>query len=972
LILIVCTYLLLAVTKHVYLPKMKKILFVALLFASLSTVLAQRPQGQGRGQAGMEQAREILVHGLVVDQLDGRPLPGAHLFFTHTRDTTRVFSTAADIEGNYQMRLPMGTYVLRVTYLGFRPFETMVQVREDVNELEDIKLAMTDAMLREVTVTGRAIAAQQRGDTIQYNASAFTTNPDASAEDLVRRMPGITVDVTGIRAQGEEVQRVLVDGREFFGDDPNIALRNIPAEMIDQIEVFDQQSDQSLLTGFDDGDRTKTINIVTRLDRRSGQFGRVYSGYGDTGRYQAGLVTNIFMDQRRISIIGMSNNINQQNFSSEDLSGFMSSGGGGRGGGGGGMRGGGGRPPGGGSINRGDFLIGQQSGNNTTHALGINYADVWSDKVQVNGSYFFNGSSNESEQFSDRQYFIDGNTSQFYSSIDQSERTNQNHRFSGRIDYTINDDHRVIVSPRFSFQQTASESYSDALTLMQTNELLNQSMTIYERDWDGYSFSNNISYRARLNDAGRSLSTRLNMNMNNNEYLYFLDALSQYYEGPVFVEDLVDQQSDSGTDSYSLSTNLTYTEPVTDNGMLQLSYNVSYSNNESGRMTNSWDILRESYSLFEDELSSDLTNGYLTNRVGLGYRLRGERYNFLAEVSYQQADLSSEQLLPYEAVVDHSFRNVIPMLHFNYNFSREKSLRLMYRTFTNAPSATQLQDVVDNSNPLLLSSGNPDLEQSYSHFFTARYNHTNLVDSRTFFAFVFGNVTNNYIGNSTFIAPSDTVLDNGYKLPGGAQFTQPVNLSGHANFRSMVNYGFPLTFIRSNMNITAGLAYSRTPGLINNQENVSHAYNTNSGVVLSSNISPNVDFSLSYNLNYNIVENSLRPTLDNNYFYHVSQVQFNWIFLDGWVLRNDVSNLYYSGLGDDFNENYWLWNMNLGRKFLANRQAELTLGVYDMLNQNQSVQRNVTSNYVEDMRSNVLNRFFMLTLTYNIRNFNVN
>ena len=954
---------------------MKKVLFIALLLSLVTAVSGQRPQGQGqgRGQTGTEQAREVLVHGVVLDQQDDRPLPGAHLFFTHTRDTTRVFTTAADIDGHYEIRIPMGIYVLRATYLGFVPMETLVEVREDVNELDALKLTMSGAMLREVTITGRAVAAQQRGDTIQYNAAAFTTNPDASAEDLVRRMPGITVDVTGVRAQGEEVQRVLVDGREFFGDDPNIALRNIPAEMIDQIEVFDQRSDQALLTGFDDGDRTKTINIVTRLDRRSGQFGRVYSGYGDTERYQAGLVTNIFLDQRRISIIGMSNNINQQNFSSEDLSGFMTAGSSGRGGGG--MRGGGGRPPGGsagGSINRGDFLIGQQSGNNTTHALGINYADVWNDRVDVNASYFFNASSNETEAFSDRQYFLDEGTSQFYSSTDLSERSNQNHRFSGRIDYTINDDHRIIVTPRFSFQQTDSESYSEALTLLQPNELLNQSFTSNNRDWDGYSFSNNISYRARLNDSGRSLSTRLNMNVNNNEFLYFLDALSEYYEGPVFVEDLLDQQSDSGTDSYSLSTNLTYTEPVSENGMLQLSYNISYSSNESDRMTNSWDILRESYSLFEEDLSSSLTNGYLTNRVGLGYRMRGEDYNFLAEVSYQQADLTSEQKLPYDAEVEHSFRNVIPMLQFNYTFSREKSLRLMYRTFTNAPSATQLQDVVDNSNPLLLSSGNPDLEQSYSHFLTARYNHTNLVDSRTFFAFVFGNVTNNFIGNSTFIAPADTVLDNGYKLPRGAQFTRPVNLSGHANVRSMVNYGFPLSFIRSNMNVTAGLAYTRTPGLINNQKNIAHAYSPNGGVVLSSNISPNLDFSVSYNLHYNIVENTLRPDLDNNYFYHVNRLQFNWIFLDGWVWRNDVNNLYYSGLGDDFNENYWLWNMNLGRKFLSSQQAELTLGVYDMLNQNQSVQRNVSSNYVEDLRSNVLNRFFMLTFTYNIRNFNVN
>jgi hypothetical protein len=670
----------------------------------------------------------------------------------------------------------------------------------------------------------------------------------------------------------------------------------------------------------------------------------------------------------------MSNNINQQNFSSEDISGFMASsfrGGGGRGmGSGRGMHmvAGGATPsPGMGMFNRGDFLVGQQPGQNTTHALGINYTDVWKEKVNVNGSFFFNQSNNNLVSLSDRQFFIDDAASQFYTESSLSESRNTNYRFNSRMEYQINENHTLIFTPRFRYQDTESNSFSSAITLME--DTLGTSYSDYLRNWDGYTLSGGLTYRLRLNEEGRSISTNINTNFNNNEYLYFLDAVSQYYDGPVFEEDLIDQRSESNTDSRALSSNITYTEPLFGRGLLQLSYNISHSNNQSDRMTNSWDIIAQSYSLFEQDLSNELTNGYLTQRAGLGYRLRGEKYNLLTEVSYQHAGLTADQSVPYAVNLEKEFHNFLPSVTFTYNFTRTQNLRIMYRTFTNAPSVNQLQDVVDNSNPLILSSGNPDLKQSYSHFFMTRYGNTNTAKSTSFFAFFFGSVSEDFIGNSTFIASMDTVLPNGYELQRGAQFNQPVNLSGYGNVRSMITYGFPVRPLKTNFNLTSGMGYIRTPGLINGQTNISNTWNVNGGIVLSSNISENLDFTLSYNAHYNLVENTMRPQLDNNYFYHITGLRFNWIFLSNWVMRNDVSNLLYQGLGESYDENFWLWNLNVGRKFLANNRGELTFGVYDLLNQNRSVNRNVTSSYVEDVRSNVLNRFFMLTFTYNIRNF---
>ncbi|MEE4177858.1 MAG: TonB-dependent receptor [Bacteroides sp.] len=905
-----------------------------------------------------QQAQDVTIRGTVIDLSDQSPLPGAHVTLISQRDTTRLVRGITDLNGKFSLRAVRGNYLLRVSYMGFETVEQNIRASEAVNETGRIGLAQISEVLGEVIISGVAPTTHQRGDTTAYNAAAFKTNPDANAEDLIRKMPGITVEAGQVTAQGEQVQRVLVDGREFFGDDPNIALRNLPAEMIEQIEVFDRQSDQAQLTGFDDGEAEKTINIVTRQDRRNGQFGRAYTGYGDQTRYQAGLVTNIFMGERRISIMGMSNNINQQNFSSEDLSSFFgSSGRGGRGG----------RGPGG--FDRNEFFVGQVSGLNSTNSLGVNYSDNWNDKAEVSGSYFFNHMKNNNESFSDRQYFLGDDASQLYLEENRSDSRNMNHRLSGRIEYEINENNTLIFSPRFRYQDSRANSYNDASSFLPDMQFLNQSVTDYERNWDGYSISNNLSYRLRLNENGRSISSRVNFNVNNNKNLYLLDALSEYYEGPVIVEDLIDQQSDSKTRSTGVSGSLNYNEPISEKSMLQVSYNLSYSDNESNKLTNSWDVQSQGYTLFENELSSELTNGYLTNRGELSYRFRDEKFNIQAGVSYQNASLSALQTTPYFADLSRTYQSLLPSFRMTYNLSKTRNIRIQYRTRTNAPSVNQLQDVVDNTNPLLLSTGNPDLEQTYSHYANIRFNLANPAKSRTFLLFLFGNLSNDFVATSTLIAQTDTILPNGLELPRGGQFSQPVNLDGYGSIRSMVTYGFMFNPIKTNINFNGGVGYTRSPGLINGQENTANTMSLSAGVVFSSNISENLDFTLHYRGNYNVVENTLRPQLNNNYFYHLSGAKVSWIFLKHWVLRNDLFNYMYTGLGEDFNENYWLWNVNFGRKFLANDQGELTLGVNDLLDQNKSVSRNVTSNYVEDVRSNVLNRYFMLTFTYKLRNF---
>jgi hypothetical protein len=343
----------------------------------------------------------------------------------------------------------------------------------------------------------------------------------------------------------------------------------------------------------------------------------------------------------------------------------------------------------------------------------------------------------------------------------------------------------------------------------------------------------------------------------------------------------------------------------------------------------------------------------------------------MAGVNYQQATLQGVQEYPKQFEVNKTFTSILPQAMWNYRFSRTKNLRLMYRTATNAPSINQLQDVIDINNPLLLKTGNPDLEQDYQHTLMLRYGNTNTSTSTNFFAMLFGSYTIDYIGNQTLI-PSDDSIFNDVTILKGGQLSRPANLDGYWSARSFLTYGMPIKAIKSNLNLNAGLNYSKMPGLINNTLNYSNNTTVNGGVVVSSNISENLDFTLAYSGYYNILRNSIQKQANNNYYNQNTSLRFNWIFLDNFVLNSSLNHLLYSGLSEGFNQSYLLWNAALGYKFFKNRSLDVRLSAYDILNQNRSIERTVTETYIEDNYTNVLQRYFMLNVTYTLRRFGGN
>ena len=906
------------------------------------------------------------VVGTVVDEKEKTPLVSAFVVIKNNATAKRK-TAITDNQGIYRFEnIAKGEYLLEVSYLGYHTFQENIEVIDRGLILRPIGLYSEAISLDEIVVKEKLPLAVQHGDTTAYNADAFKTNPDASAEDLVRKMPGVVMENGKVQAQGEEVKEVLVDGRPFFGNDPTAALRNLPAEVVEKIEIFDKKSDQSQFTGFDDGETSKTINIVTRKDMRNGQFGKIYGGGGidnkEDFKYNAGGTINFFNGDTRLSVIGQSNNINIQNFSSEDLVGVVGSNRGrGRGGFGGRDRG----RRGGSSAN--DFLVNMQGGISTTNAFGLNYSDMWGKKMEVSGSYFFNKSKNNADEYLDREYINVAENSQFYKEISENYSENLNHRFNFNLEYKIDSANSIIFRPRVSFQQNDGISTTFAQTTEKGSKV-NESLNRYPSDLKGLNFSSNLLYRHRFKKRRRTFSINLNNTYNDKAGESNLLSLSNFFT-EAEKSDTLDQFSDLMIDGWSLATNFAYTEPLGERGMLMANYRVTLQKDDSNKETYDFSDISQDYDLFNEDLSNVFKSEKLTNQGGLGYNYRKGKGMFMLRLTAQNTELKNQQTFPSALQTSHHFFNILPMAMYRYRASRRDNLRVFYRTRTNLPTIEQLQNVVDNTNPLQLTVGNPELKQSVQHSLFMRYSKTNTEKATVFYFLLGGEYGDDYISNATFLANSGHPVFDELGIDDGAQLEVPVNLDGFWSARSFVTYGIPIQQIKSNLNLNVSANFNRIPGKINDELNFSNNTISSLGLVLSSNISEKVDFTLSSKSSYNIVRNSLQTALNSAYFNQFSQVKFNLIFGNGIVFQTDLQHQFYTGFIDAPDQNYLLWNIGIGKKMFKNQRGDLRLVVFDILNENRNIQRNVTEIYIEDQEIQALQRYIMLTFSYQLRHF---
>ena len=896
-------------------------------------------------------------------------VPGAVVELSSVSNPQQKRHFTSGYNGELSMRgVRYGDYLMSVSFLGYETLTREVKLDKSTLNLGKLELQTSSQKIEAVVKEVQAMRTSQSGDTLSYNAAAFKVAPDADVEGLLKKMTGITITDGAVEVQGEEVKKVFVDGKEFFGEDVTTAIKSLPAEAVNRIEVFNKLSDQAEFSGMDDGEGYKAINIVTHEHMRQGQFGKIYAGGGydfenEKGRYLAGGNVNIFHGDSRISFIGLFNNVNQQNFSFEDILGV-------NGGGGGGRRGRG----------AGAYMVRPQAGVARVNAIGLNYSDSWGsrDQVTFQSSYFFNHTNTENDswrerfmEFYDVEQILKRDTSEEWG---ESITKNMNHRFNARLEWKISENQSLMSRTWFSYQGNEPESMKSGYQW--GNSGYSQ---LYDQSWSnrkGYNISEFLQYRAKLGKDGRTITLDGNVRYQDNKrgsdtwanqadpYIP-IDAF-HYPDGVPFPAiDTLYQHLNAPTSSLDLRANFTYTEPISKYSQLSLQYRFSYEDDESDRRSFTEDAMGEMG--LNTNLSNTHNSVYSSHQIGPGFRWNKQRNTFVANVYYQRSSLDGETIYPTASKIKRNYDKFSYFVMLNMQINRENSIRLFVNSRTQEPNVTDLQDVYDISNPQYISKGNSSLDPSYSHNVRFHYVNSNVDKGRTFMWMAMMTNTSDYITSN--VEYNKVIEVDGEKYS-PLQYTSPVNMDGYWFLRTHVSYGMPVNFMKCNLNLMAGVSYSLVPSMMNGERNEASNLGYDANLTLGSNISENIDFTISWRGTYNIAKNSLLGSDGNNeYFNHSAMANLKWTFWKGFTLTASYSYNQYKGFTNDYNEEYMLCNVYLGKKFLKNQRAEIQVGVNDLLNQNTAFQRTTGSGWVQNATNSVIGRYYMVNLVFNLRHF---
>lgn len=923
---------------------MKKLLRFSLLLVSFC-VAANSAWAQQQGK----------ISAVVQDAVSGEPIMGAVAEYYPVKDTTKIRYEESNAKGQITTAaLAYADYKIVISYLGYQNIEKMVKVDKSTVQLGVLKMEEESKMIGEVIATGTAIRASVKGDTIAYNADAYKVTADATAADLIAKMPGIKVEDGKVETQGETIQKAMIDGREFFGDDVATAINNLPAEAISNVEVFTKMSDNAEFSGVGDGAGYKVLNFVTRDNVYRASFGKFTGRYGFNDKYLANVNFSNFRNDRRITVVGFANNMNVLNASSDDILGTM----------------GGGRVYGGGG------------GVSTTQQFSLNYSNAWKEKVKLDASYSFNNVSRLSLRQQERNYFFGGDTTQFYTSDSRNNAKDYFHNFNAHIQWKMNDKNQLRFRPSFSLQGNSNDGRDTSFTQMSTtamqNAIVNMFKSMSTGDGTGYNVRNSIQYAHKFGE-GHTLVANINGRLGNNDSYSERYSLEKYFDpGNLvpFIDRELKQEIDGKNKSYSYGGDLLYTRPVSEKSFLFARYDISYSYSDNNRISNLWDPILEQY-FISDSLSNVYNSGYTVQRVGPGYRFVNSKTNLNIGIDYEYSSRSGEQTRPALAVplTKVKFQNVVYNANLVHKFNASNTMRVNIRSYTDNPSIQQLQGVLDVSNPLYITNGNPELKTSYSHRGMLNYNRANIEKGRTFNLYLSGSVQGNNITNSLIVADrnnyqvKDEQGNTIVTLNQGASYSRPVNLNGFWSLGGGVDYGAPLKLIRSNVNFNLGAWYNERPGIFNNVLNTTKSMSYNGGVGITSNISTKLDFMIRYNIGYSTASNIQRPQSNDKSLNHFAMARVKWITWKGITLSADANYMLQRGITRDFKNERMMVNASLGKKIFKNQMGEISVAVNDLLNQSTSFNRSVTENYIQTSWTNTIGRFVSLNFVYNLRKF---
>jgi len=880
------------------------------------------------------QTKQPQITGRLIDYSNKEPLPNAAVALLEVKDSTIAATVVADAKGTFSISgTKPGNYVLVVSYMGYQQLTRNVHVQDTSRliALGTLVLKRKGLTLNEVEIVDVKPPITIKEDTVEYNAGSFKTRENALLEELLKKLPGIQVEKDGtIKANGETVKKVLVDGKPFFGDDPKMATRNLPADIVDKIQLIDRKSEQAQFTGIADGEIEKTLNFTIKPDRKKGVFGRATAGYGSDERFSVNASMNRFRQTQQLSVMGGGNNTNNTGFSFSDGFNF-----------GGGAKGGGGTG---------------NTGLNRNWNGGINYSDNLAKGLRISGSYFMSDMQRDNERRSERENRHKPDSFSYVNSNSASLSNNRSHRLNARIEYDIDSFHSLIVTPNITYNSGDNFSESRNTTLNNNRDTVNNGRTINKATASSPNINGTALFRKKFAKKGRTFSTNLNFGANSNERESINQSQTSFLQrNGTYRSDTIDQKVIQDNSSKTLGVRMSYTEPVFIDRFLELNYGYSYNYNSSNR--NTYDKGKDAYDLLNDSLTNAFNNVYSNHQAGLSIMTQKLRYNYTLGVNLQFNNLSSENITKDSTLRQHTV-NISPLAQMNYNFSKNRRMRLAYRGQTQQPTLEQLQPVPDNSNPLFVKLGNPDLKPSFNNNLSVNYNNFDPGSMRSFFASLTGTFTLNRIVNNTAINDQ------------GIQTSRPVNVNGNYNVNAYMVNGFAINRRQEtsiNTNTYAGL--TRDVSFLNNQKNFTQNLNISQAASFNYRYKEVFDMAAGASVNYNSARFSNNKANNTNYFNYGLSLDFNLNLPGGIIIGGDVDYTANTGRTEGYNLQYTLANGFISKTLFKAKQGLVKFQVFDLFNQNVSVNRTVMDNYTEDSETKVLQRYFMVSFSYFLNRF---
>ncbi len=897
------------------------------------------------------QAHSTAVKGIVCDSASGQGLAYATVSILNARDSTLISFVRADSAGHFSISsAAKEKFLLSASYVGYLPVWKVLET-DGKREVNMGKLFMNNLLSAgNVTVTARRAPVTINNDTVEFNAENFKTAPNAVVEDMLKKMPGITIDADGtVRVNGQKINRVLVNGKEFFTGDPKLATKNLDAEAVDKVQVFDRKSDRAQFTGVDDGQSEKAINLKLKKDRNQALFGRVTAGAGNDGRFDGQANINKFNGDQQLSALAMANNTNRQGFTIGDIMNFtgdLAKG----------MRGGGGvtiRV--GGQDDNGLPVTGlgqQQQGVARTTAGGLNYNDTWNKKTDVNSSIMASDMHLQTDKSTERQNLGAGGGFNYLSNSNTIRDIKQQ-RWNAAIDHQIDSFASVKFTPQITTQQNDAQSHTDYVSTDSKGVILNNGFTNSNTHSEALNLAGSLLYRQRMKKKGRTLSATIDYRYNNSKQRGDLYTKNTYYTGGAPVKDsITNQQNTRDAETRNIGISVIYTEPVGKRSLIEFSTFYNTNNGESNRQTYDYSGGTGKYDQLNNVLSNRFQSSYVYSGGSIAFRSNQKKFNYTMGSSWQAAVLESINNTNGNKIRQ-TFTDLLPNASLQFKLTSTRNLNLNFNTSVTQPSTVQLQPVADISDPLNIYTGNVDLKRSYNQSLTLNYFSANMFTQRNLFAFLSFNNTRNAIVNADIIR-------------NGIRTTIPVNANGVYSLFGNLNTGFGIKKLRSRFDMGIGVNYTHNVGFVNDQQNDIGNMGIGPSLGWNYSIEDRMDLQVNTRLNFSKATYSLQPQLNSNYLQQVYAIDMTHYLPFGLMLNNNFNYTVNSGRADGYNTRVPFWNLSLAKGFLKNKRAECKISVFDLLNRNVGVSRSANQNYIEDTRYNVLQRYFLLGFTYRL------